>query len=314
MTEPRFKSHDAIDSHFDGYSVFHRPHFDLSSKLHFLHPLSSHSGNDYRPISSALAVLDFRSSYPSATLRAKIKIKRVYRPEMAKSQPSESMNTDAQYWTDLGIKYEAAYGHDTGLHSAVQRYLNMLPASARILDCGPGTGKPVAKAIADSGRHVHGIDISSGMISLSRKAVPSGTFEVVSMLQYAPTVSYDGAVASLSFFEFSRQEVTAMSHKWMQWLKPGGLLLISTFAAEDCSQVKADNYDADGECATQVEWGFMGDKVLVTLFTRAGWKALLEKAGFEIVHTEEDLFTPPADSDCEPGPRYYIFAKKPLNG
>ena len=101
-----------------------------------------------------------------------------------------------------------------------------------------------------------------------------------------------------------------MSHKWFEWLKPGGLLLISTFGAEDCHQVKRENYDSDGECATKVEWGFMGQTVLCTLFTKAGWKVLLGKAGFEIVHTEENLFTPPADTGCEPEPRYYIIAKK----
>lgn len=229
---------------------------------------------------------------------------------MEKSQPSQPMNSDEQFWTDLGIKYEAAFGHDTGLLSVVQKYLNMLPTSALVLDCGSGTGKPVAKAIAESGRQVHGIDMSSGMVSLSRKAVPSGTFEVANMLDYAPTVSYDGAVASLSIFELTRQELTTMAHKWCQWLKPGGLLLISTFDAEDCAQAKAENYDADGKCANKVEWKFMSNKVLITLFTKAGWKVLLEKAGFELVHTEKDLFSVPADADCDPEPRYYIISKK----
>ena len=230
---------------------------------------------------------------------------------MEKPQPLQPMNSDDQFWTDLGLKYEANYGQDTGLHKVIQTYLAKLPTTANILDCGSGTGKPVAKAIADSGRHVHGIDMSDGMVSLSRKAVPSGTFEVVNMLDYAPTVSYDGVIASLSIFELDRQEVTAMSDKWFQWLKPDGLLLINTFSAEKSPQVKAENYDADGQCATKVEWTFMGNNVLITLFTEAGWKALLETAGFEIVLTEKDNFTPPADANCDPEPRYYIFAKKP---
>ena len=228
---------------------------------------------------------------------------------MEKSQPSQPMNSDEQFWSDLGMKYEAAFGHDTGLHNVIQKYLNKLPTSARILDCGSGTGKPVAAAIAESGRHVHGIDMSSGMVSLSRKAVPSGSFEVANMLEYAPTVSYDGVVASLSIFELTRQELTTMTLKWFQWLKPGGLLLITTIPAEVCSQVKAENYDADGECANKVEWKFMGNTVLITLLTKAGWKVLLENAGFEIVDTEEDLFTPAA-ADCDQEPRYYIIAKR----
>ncbi|CAD6588556.1 MAG: hypothetical protein ASARMPREDX12_003370 [Alectoria sarmentosa] len=229
---------------------------------------------------------------------------------MEKSQSRQPMNSDEQFWTDLGMKYEAAFGHDTGLHNVIQTYLGKLPNSALIFDCGSGTGKPVAQAITESGRHVHGIDMSPGMVSLSRKAVPSGSFEVANMLDHAPTIRYDGVVASLSIFELSRQEITMMAHKWFQWLKPGGLLLINTFGAEDCPQAKRENYDADGECASKIEWKFMSKTVLITLFTKMGWKVLLEKAGFEIVYTEEDLFIPPAAADCDPEPRYYIIAKK----
>ena len=153
------------------------------------------------------------------------------------------MNSDEQFWTDMGLKYEAAFGYDTGLHNIIQTYLAKQPSSANILECGCGTGKPIAKAIADSGRHIHGIDMSEGMISLSRKAVPNGTFEVVNMLDYTPTTTYSGVIASLSMFELSPQELSTMSHKWSQWLKPGGLLLINTMAANDCSQVKAEKYD-----------------------------------------------------------------------
>lgn len=220
------------------------------------------------------------------------------------------MNSDEQFWTDLGLKYEALFAQDIGLRKIVQTYLKQLPDSARILDCGCGTGKPVAEAIANSGRHVHGIDMSDGMVSLSRKAVPSGTFEVANMLDYVPKVRYNGIVASLSIFELSRQEIDTMSQKWFQWLEPGGLLLINTFDTEDSPQVKAENYDEDGQCATKVGWTFMGNIVLITLFTKAGWKAVLEKAGFEIVHTEKDLFILPAEAKCDPEPRYYIIARK----
>lgn len=230
---------------------------------------------------------------------------------MENPQPPQPMKSDEQFWSDLGMKYEAAFGHDVGLHQMIHKYLSKLPTAAVVIDCGSGTGTPVAKAIADSGRHVHGIDMSAGMVSLSRKAVPSGRFEEANMLEYVPTVDYDGAVASLSIFELSRPELTTMSHKWFQWLKPGGLLLINTFNSEKCPQVKAENYDADGECASKVEWRFMGNKVLITLLTKVGWKMLLEKAGFEMVQTEEDVFTPPAAADCDPEPRYYIIAQKP---
>ena len=230
---------------------------------------------------------------------------------MENPHEQQPTSTDDQFWTDLGLKYEAAFRHDSALHNIIHKYLHDLPPTAHILDCGTGTGKPVAKAITDSGRHVHGIDRSAGMISLCRTGVPRGTFTVANMLDYAAADgSYEGAVASLSTFELSRAEMTTMAGHWFRWLRPGGRLLINTFAAEACSQATAANYDADGECATRVEWIFMGNLVPITLFTKAGWKVLLETAGFEIVYTEDDLFHPRADARCDPEPHYYIIAEK----
>lgn len=130
------------------------------------------------------------------------------------------------------------------------------------------------------------------------------------MLDYETAVTYDGVVVSLSIFELSRQETEKMSHKWFKWLKPGGLLLINTVAADSIPRLKAENLDSDGQCVGKMEWRFLGNFIYSTLFTKVGWKALLDKAGFDIVHTEEDLFTPAAD--CDPELHYYIIAQKVL--
>ena len=125
--------------------------------------------------------------------------------------------------------------------------------------------------VANSGHHIHGIDIAPGMVELSRKQVPQGTFKVIDMLKFYPHFKYDGVIASLSILEFSREEVTEMARNWSQWLNPKGRLLIATFAAEDCSkQVISEMFDSDGQCARNVGWSFMGTIKLITLFTRLG--------------------------------------------
>lgn len=73
--------------------------------------------------------------------------------------------------------------------------------------------------------------------------------------------------------------------------------------------MKAEHWNVDGLCAENVVGEFMGRKVPCTLFIKAGWKVVLEEAGFEFVHTEEDLFTPGA-ADWGPELRYYIIARK----
>lgn len=215
--------------------------------------------------------------------------------------------------TDLfnqkGLEYEAAFGHDAGLHRNIHHFLSLLPANAHVLDCGCGTGKPVSHMIAASGRLVHGIDLSPTMVELSRQQVPQGTFEQANMLAYAPSGRFDGVVASLSLFELSRDELTTMAHKWFEWLRPNGLLMILVIGADDV-ETSPEMWDADGQCIQRIAWTFMGRTVYITLFTKAGWNRLLEGAGFSVVHTETDTFVPAAEG-CDVEPHYFVMARKP---
>lgn len=225
------------------------------------------------------------------------------RPAMGDSHPS------TEIFNQKGLKYEEAFGHDAGLQKNVQNFLELLPANARVLDCGCGTAKPVSHSIAASGRRVHGIDLSPTMVDLSRKQVPHGTFEEVNMLSYAPSDKFDGVVASLSLFELTREELTTMAHKWFQWLRPNGLLLILVIGADDV-KTSPEMWDSDGQCVQRIGWTFMSRTVYITLFTKAGWNSLLEGAGFSIVHTETDTFVPAAEG-CDVEPHYFVIARKP---
>ncbi|KAL9584625.1 MAG: hypothetical protein Q9212_002001 [Teloschistes hypoglaucus] len=215
------------------------------------------------------------------------------------------------FYNEVGKRYEDAFSHDAGLQKVVQRFLSLLPSDAPVLDCGCGTGKPVSRMIAESGRQPHGIDFSATMVELSKQQVPQGVFRCCDMLQYAPPPSsFGGIVANLSLFGLSRVELTSMAQKFFQWIQPGGFLLIGVFGAEDCD-TKPEQYDADQECASGVSNIFMGHMVFMTLFTKPGWNKLLENAGFAIVHTESDVFSPPPAAVSDDDPHYFVIGKKP---
>ena len=219
--------------------------------------------------------------------------------------------TTQDFYNEVGMRYEEAFGHDTGLHEIVRQFLSLLPPDVSVLDCGCGTGKPVSSLIAESGRRPHGIDFSQTMVELSKKQVPQGTFQCCDMLHYAPPpATFSGIIANLSLFGLSRAELTSMAHKFFQWMQPGGFLMIGVFGAEDCD-TKPEQYDADGECASGIENVFMAHRVFMTLFTKMGWNKQLEGAGFEIVRTETDVFIPPPAAKCDDDPHYFVFAKKP---
>ncbi|KAL9048892.1 MAG: hypothetical protein Q9162_007498 [Coniocarpon cinnabarinum] len=193
---------------------------------------------------------------------------------MKKSLTSQTTVESSNFYNQIGKQYEEAFGHDVGLNSIVQRFLQHVPASARVLDCGCGTGKSVAKAIADSGRHVHGIDFASTMVGLSRAQIPDGTFEVTNMLKYVPSSRFDAIVVMLSLFELSRPKIEHMASKFAEWLKLGGTLLLGAFGAED-TRATGDMWHGDHKCAQGIPFTFMNHEVYMTLFTKKAWKELL---------------------------------------
>lgn len=216
-----------------------------------------------------------------------------------------------EFYNKLGKQYGNLYGHDPGLHEIVRRFLGLLPASdARVLDCGCGTGEPVARMIAARGHRVCGIDMSPTMVDLSRQAVPTGSFECANMLEYeAPTDHFHGVVISLALFRFDREQMTSMAAKWFRWLRPGGLVILVVIGAED-QGATPDMYDSDGECARGIPFRFMNHQVDISLFTKQGWNNLVTKAGFEVVFTETGLFHPPAEAGSSDEMRYYMIARK----
>ena len=207
----------------------------------------------------------------------------------------------------MGADYEKAFGHDPGLHKFIEKVLALLPPSSKVLDVGCGTGRPVSSTLASNGHKVTGIDISPSMAELSRKAVPSGEFEVADMTKYVPKDKMNAIFNILCLFWLDRKGMEDQCKKWHEWLLPGGIVCICTFGAEDLHPTK-EMYDEDGLCASGMEFLFMGRKAQLLLMTKEGWKRILEAAGFEIVETLEDYFQPKGDTQEEF--HHFIIARK----
>lgn len=215
---------------------------------------------------------------------------------------------------DLALQYEKGFGNNKGLLSFLDYTIPLLPPGSSVLDAGCGTGKPVALSLARAGHLVTGIDVSNAMISLSRKAIPNGSFHVVDMRAFRPPhgKQFDAVFNILSLFVLTREEIEALMDKWSAWLKPGGLLGICTIAAEDLDPIesKGGAYDADGMCARGIQENFMSRVSEYTLFTREGWGRMLAEKGFVVKDTRMARHIPPPDADCGPEDHYFIVAQK----
>ena len=66
----------------------------------------------------------------------------------------------------------------TSFHGSERRYLDRmlegLPAHARILDLGCGTGRPMAEYLLERGHRITGVDQSEALLAIARSRFPEG--------------------------------------------------------------------------------------------------------------------------------------------
>lgn len=113
------------------------------------------------------------------------------------------------------------------------RWLDALPAKARVLDVGCGCGEPVAAELTARGFRVTGLDASAQMLELARRAVPAATFVLGDMRAADPGGPFDAVVAWDSVFHLPRADHAAVFARFREWLVPGGRLLLSLGGSAD---------------------------------------------------------------------------------
>jgi SAM-dependent methyltransferase len=90
------------------------------------------------------------------------------------------------------------------------RFIDSLPAGARVLDLGCGSGKPVARHMCERGLLVTGVDSSPTMISLCRSRLPEQEWMVGDMRRLSLARCFDGILAWDSFFHLNPDDQRRM--------------------------------------------------------------------------------------------------------
>ena len=172
-----------------------------------------------------------------------------------------------------------AQGYIEHVLSYVDRILEGLPAGAKVLDLGCGTGEPVAKYIVKRGFRVTCIDESVEMLKFARLTVPQAEFIHADMIDVEFNAMFDAAVAWDSMFHVERKHHAAIYRKISQALNIGGRFLLSVGGS------------APDEKDHSVE-GFISEMFGQT-FSYSGFapevtRRLIEASGFEIELWEVD--------------------------
>ncbi|MEV7169849.1 class I SAM-dependent methyltransferase [Streptomyces sp. NPDC090085] len=200
----------------------------------------------------------------------------------------------AEVFDALGERYEEVFGRVPGQLAALDWLTGRLPAGARVLDVGSGTGRPTAEALARAGCDVTGIDVSAAMVALARERVPQARFEQADVRTYTPErAGFDAVCAFFPLLVMDQPEVADALGRMASWVAPGGYFVMAT--------VPGDIRRLD------IEW--MGHEVTVSSLSTEDHLALLEDRGLEVLHHHTAPFRP-ADALAVPEEHLFCHARR----
>ncbi|MEW2556666.1 class I SAM-dependent methyltransferase [Streptomyces zhihengii] len=186
-------------------------------------------------------------------------------------------DTAAEAFDALGADYERVFADIPARDEALSWLTDRLPAHARVLDAGCGTGRPAAAVLAAAGCEVTGIDVSSAMVALARGQVPGARFEQADVRDFEPPAGgYHAVVAFFSLLQMGRAELGAVLSRIAGWLVPGGYFVLMTVPG-DFEDLHVD---------------FLGRRIVVTSWTEDDWVRRLGEAGLEVVRSGTSVHVP----------------------
>jgi SAM-dependent methyltransferase len=170
--------------------------------------------------------------------------------------------------------------------------LDRLPAGARLLELGCGSGRPTTALLSEKFA-VTGVDLSLRQIELARRQVPRATFIHADMTRLDfPPASFDAVAAFYSIIHVPRAEQRRLLADVAGWLKPGGVF-VATMGV--------------GSSPGAIEDDWLGAPMYFSHFAARTNRRLVRETGLSILSARiED-----SDEDGVPVSFLWVVAQKP---
>lgn len=198
----------------------------------------------------------------------------------------------------IGDRYNDAFPHKEGQVSSGAWLAGALPAGARVLDVGSGTGLPTARQLCAAGHRVVGIDLSPSMVKLARDNAPGAEFHRLDIAdlrggRLGGPGSFDGVAAYFSLLMLPRAEIPYALGLLHDLLRPGGLMALSMVEAD------VDDFPIP----------FLGNTIRVSGYLRDDLRRVVHDAGFDVVGEDAYAYAP-ASTDVPPEIQLFLHLRR----
>lgn len=182
------------------------------------------------------------------------------------------MSVESEDIIDFYERHADAWGRARSQESTLyekpwlDRFCALLPAGGSVLDCGCGTGEPIAQYLSQCGYAVMGIDSSAAMVGLFQTRLPAQRAAVSDMRILRLPETFHGILAWDSFFHLTPSDQQKMFAIFRHHAAPGAALMFTSGPAH-------------GEVIGQLE----GERLYHASLDHAEYRQLLEEQGFAVV-------------------------------
>lgn len=183
-----------------------------------------------------------------------------------KNEVSEIYGQGAQDFSDF---FKDA--HDF-LEPDRRKFIESMPSSAKILDCGCGPGQD-SEVFAKLGFNVTGIDITPEFVKMAKRRVPKANFMQMDMREISlPVDTFDGVWVSFSLLHIHQADVPQVLSNLKKIMKAHGKIMIALHRGPKTDWVTANISGINHNCEVQ-EW------------IQSDFERIIQENGFKIEYS-----------------------------